>query len=271
METIMKPTKNSSPKDSKIYLIGSGIASLASATYLIKDAGVPGENIHILEQDDIAGGACDGAGSAEEGYVVRGGRMHEKHYECYWDLLSNIPSYDDPNISVKDESFDFNSRFVSNAQARLLKQGKKVDVSTYGLSLQDQAELIKLTFVSERSLGNKRIEDWFNQAFFDTNFWLIWTSMFAFQKWSSLAEMRRYMKRFIHLVDGLYRIGGIMRTKYNQYHSVILPIQRYLEQRETNEKINRFSGKILEKPCPCVEACCICRSKRDNGCVNRIH
>jgi len=227
----MKAGKKNIVKDSKVYLIGSGIASLASATYLIKDAGVQGNNIHILEQDDIAGGALDGAGNSETGYVVRGGRMHEEHYVCYWDLLSNIPSCDDPDVSVKDESFEFNSRFVSNAQARLLKAGKKIDVTSFGLSLRDQADLLKLTFSSEHSLGNKRIEDWFHQDFFSTNFWSIWTSMFAFQKWSSLAEMRRYMKRFIHLVDGLHKLGGVMRTKYNQYHSVVVPMQRYLQDK----------------------------------------
>ena len=226
---IKKQTKNL--KDSKVYLIGGGIASLASAVYLVKDAGVSGRNIHVLEQDDIVGGACDGAGDAEAGFVVRGGRMHEAHYECYWDLLSNIPSYEDPNVSVRDESFEFNARFVSNAQARLLKDGKKIDVSSFGLSIKDQMNLVKLTFVSEKSLGNKRIEDWFEQEFFETNFWYIWTSMFAFQKWSSVAEMRRYMKRFIHLVAGLPKLGGVMRTKYNQYHSVVIPLQRYLKKR----------------------------------------
>jgi oleate hydratase len=70
-----------------VYLIGSGIASLASAVYLEKDAGVPGENIHILEKDNIAGGALDGIGDTEKGFVVRGGRMHEMHYECYWEWL----------------------------------------------------------------------------------------------------------------------------------------------------------------------------------------
>jgi len=235
---VMKPEKNKDPKDSQVYLIGSGIASLASATYLIKDAKLPGENIHILEQDDIAGGACDGAGNTEEGYVVRGGRMHEEHYVCYWDLLSNIPSYDDPNVSVTDESFEFNSRFVSHAQARLLKDGKKIDVSTYGLSLSDQADLVKLTFISEYFLDNKRIEDWFSQGFFETNFWHIWTTMFAFQKWSSVAEMRRYMKRFIHMVDGLHQLGGVMRTKYNQYHSVILPMQKYLQDKGVHFDMN---------------------------------
>jgi oleate hydratase len=228
----MKAEKNKNPKDSKVYLIGSGIASLASAVYLIKDVGMPGKNIVILEKDQIYGGACDGSGNPDEGYIVRGGRMHEMHYACYWDLLSYIPSLEDPNISVRDESFDFNKRFVSNAQARLLKDGKKLDVSSYGLNLKQQMELLNLTFASEKSLGNKRIEDWFDNEFFTTNFWYIWTSMFAFQKWSSVAEMRRYMKRFIHLVDGLNRLGGVMRTKYNQYDSVVLPLKKYLEEKD---------------------------------------
>ena len=185
----------------------------------------------ILEKDSIAGGATDGAGNPEQGYVVRGGRMHEMHYECYWELLSHIPSLEDPNISVRDESYEFNQRFVSNAQARLLKDGKKLDVSSYGLSFSQQMDFIKLTYVSEESLENKAIEDWFDKDFFETKFWYIWSTMFAFQKYSSLAEMRRYMKRFIHLVDGLPKLGGVMRTKYNQYDSVIRPMKKYLEEK----------------------------------------
>ena len=223
--------KTENLKNSKVYIIGSGIAGLASAVYLLKDAGVVAENIHILEKDSIAGGATDGAGNPEQGYVVRGGRMHEMHYECYWELLSHIPSLEDPNISVRDESYEFNQRFVSNAQARLLKDGKKLDVSSYGLSFSQQMDFIKLTYVSEESLENKAIEDWFDKDFFETKFWYIWSTMFAFQKWSSLAEMRRYMKRFIHLVDGLPKLGGVMRTKYNQYDSVIRPMKKYLEEK----------------------------------------
>lgn len=226
--------KNNDSSDAKVYLIGSGIAALASAVYLIKDARILGKNIYIIEQDKIVGGACDGTGNVENGFVVRGGRMHEAHYVCYWDLLSNIPSYDDPNYTVKDESFAFSQWFVSNAKARLLKAGEKVDVSTFGLSFKHKIDLVKLTLVSERSIEGKKIEDWFDRKFFVTNFWYLWTSMFAFQKWSSLAEMRRYMRRFIHLIDGFNRLGGVMRTKYNQYHSVIVPIQRYLQERGVN-------------------------------------
>ncbi|WP_457746029.1 oleate hydratase [Sulfurimonas sp.] len=224
--------------NTKVYLIGSGIAALASAVYLNKDAGIAGENIYILEKDSVAGGACDGSGDVNEGFLVRGGRMHEAHYACYWDLLSNIPSLEDENISVTEESFAFSKKYVSNAKARLLKDAKKVDLSSYGLSLKQQAKLVELTFVPEIILNNKRIEDWFDQEFFDTNYWYIWSTMFAFQKWSSVAEMRRYMKRFIHLVDGLYKLGGIMRTKYNQYDSVIRPLRRYLEDKGVHFQMN---------------------------------
>ncbi|WP_297441473.1 oleate hydratase [Sulfurimonas sp.] len=225
-------------KDSKVYLIGSGIAALAAAVYLEKDTNILGKNIYILEKDTVLGGSCDGSGDAEKGFLVRGGRMHEKHYECYWDLLSNIPSLEDKNVSVRDESFAFNEKYVSNAKARLLKAGQKIDVSSYGLTLKQQSQLLKLTFAPEFTLDGVRIEDWFDQDFFDTKFWYIWSTMFAFQKWSSVAEMRRYMKRFIHLVDGLYKLGGIMRTKYNQYDSVIRPIKRYLEEKGVHFEID---------------------------------
>ncbi len=218
-------------ENSKIYLVGSGIASLASAYYLIRDAGVNPEHITIFEQDAIMGGALDGSGDVKEGYLIRGGRMHEKEYRCYWDLLSGIPSYDDPNISVTEETMEFNARFVSHAQARLLKNGQKVDLSSYGIPFSQQAKLMELLFMPEHLLDGKRIEDWFDLDFFNTNYWLLFTTMFAFQRWSSVAEMRRYMKRFMHLMPGLKYIGGILRTKYNQYHSVVVPLKRYLEDK----------------------------------------
>ena len=226
----MKRTKNGNPAGSDVYLVGSGIASLASAVYLIQDVGMPGSNIHILEQGKIAGGALDGTGDPEQGFVVRGGRMHEEHFTCYWDLLSRIGSLEDPEFSIRDESFDFSNRFVANAGARLLRDGKILDVSSFEVPVADQARMLKLMFSSERLLGKTRIEDWFSHEFFESNFWLIFTTMFAFQKWSSVVEMKRYMERFIHLVPGLEKLRGVMRTKYNQYHSVVLPIVDYLRE-----------------------------------------
>jgi oleate hydratase len=226
----MKRLKNSNPIDSRIYLVGSGISSLASAVYLIQDAGVPATNIHILEQNDIIGGALDGAGKPDQGFVVRGGRMHEEHFVCYWDLLSRVGSLENPDVTIRDESFDFSSRYVANSQARLLRDGEKIDVSSFNVPVADQARMLKLMFASEKSLGKLRIEDWFSHTFFESNFWFIFTTMFAFQKWSSVIEMKRYMERFIHLLPGLEKLQGVMRTKYDQYHSVALPIARCLRE-----------------------------------------
>ena len=218
-------------QDSSVYLVGGGLASLASAFYLIRDTKIKAENIHILEQDDILGGSLDGSGNSERGFLIRGGRMHEAHFVCYWDLLSSIPSFDNPSLSIKDETFQFNNQFVSNAQARLIKHGQVIRDPSFGLSLKQKLDLSRLSLKAESKLDNLRIEDWFDLDFFETNFWYLWTSMFAFQRWSSLIQMRRYMRRFIHLVDGLPHLRGIMRTKYNQYHSVVVPLERYLREK----------------------------------------
>ncbi len=224
------PAKNVNELTS-VYLVGSGIANLASAVYLIEDAGLRPANITLLEQARVTGGALDGSGDPEHGFVIRGGRMHEAKYQCYWDLLSRIPSLENPAISITEETFEFNERFVSHAQARLLKDGKKLDVSSYGVGLKDQGLMLELLFLPETALDGKRIEEWFTHAFFSTVYWYLFTTMFAFQKWSSLAEMRRYMKRFMHLLPGMNHLEGVMRTKYNQYHSVVLPIERWLRER----------------------------------------
>ena len=76
--------------NNKAYFVGSGIASLAGAAFLIRDGLLPGEAIDIFEELKITGGSLDGAGSAEIGYVVRGGRMIEEHYVCTYDLFASI-------------------------------------------------------------------------------------------------------------------------------------------------------------------------------------
>ncbi|MEA3411948.1 MAG: oleate hydratase [Pseudomonadota bacterium] len=217
-------------RKTRAYLVGGGIASLATAVYLIREGRLSGSNIHILEQDSRVGGALDGSGSPEEGYLIRGGRMHEAHFVCAWDLLSGIPTLSNPDQSVTDEVFEFNKKVISDSRSRLLKNGGKMDVSSYGLGKRDQYDMLKLLFHSEEALGATRIEDWFSEEFFDTVFWLLWSTTFAFQRWSSLVEMRRYFVRFIHLLPDFNKLGGIMRTVYNQYDSIILPIQTWLEK-----------------------------------------
>lgn len=214
----------------KAYLIGGGIGSLSAAAFLIRDAHMPGANIHILEQLNVAGGSMDGAGSAEHGYTARGGREIEEHFECFMELYSFIPSLKDPSRSVLDEFREFNLEEPIESHCRLVsRQGQKEDFSKLGLSTAHAMELAKLHLLTEEKLGVATIEQYFSPGFFETNFWFFWASMFAFEKWHSVVEVKRYMERFMHLIGGMNRLAGILHTEYNQYDSLILPLITWLK------------------------------------------
>ncbi|WP_417700718.1 oleate hydratase [Pseudophaeobacter sp.] len=214
------------------HIVGGGIAGLATAVFLIRDAGVAGKSIRIYEQRDVVGGSLDGAGAAESGYVVRGGRMFEDHFACTFDLLDTIPSADDPGLTVSQDIRAFNKMVPGSSNCRLVRDGKPAE-DRYDLTLgaHDIVDINRLLLHSERTLGARKIDEWFRPEFFDSNFWLMWATMFSFQPWHSLIEMRRYLRRFIHLFPGFSRIAGILRTRYNQYDSLIGPIVTWLQDR----------------------------------------
>lgn len=213
------------------YMIGGGIAALAAATHLIRDAGVAGETIRILDDRPRPGGALDGAGDAHWGYLTRGGRMFEPNFANTFDLLSQIPGPDDPEISVTEDILEFNRQVRAASSCRLIAGGRRADMEHLGLSAADILALNRLILTPERTLGARTIGACFERAFFDSNFWIMWSTMFSFQPWHSAVEMRRYLRRFIHLFPGFTRIKGILRTRYNQYDSVIAPLMDWLAAR----------------------------------------
>ena len=215
------------------HIIGGGIAGLAVAVYLIRDAGVGGKNIHIYEQLRVAGGSLDGSGDAESGYMIRGGRMFEEHFACTFDLLDTLPSANDPNLSVTEDIMAFNRMVPGSSNCRLVRDGRPAeDRHDLTLHAQDIVDINRLILQTERSLAGRSIEDWFKPSFFESNFWLMWSTMFSFQPWHALTEMRRYLRRFIHLFPGFTRIAGILRTRFNQYDSLIAPMVTWLQDRD---------------------------------------
>ena len=228
--------------DREVYFIGGGLASLAGAAYLIRDCHFKGENIHIIEGLHILGGSNDGAGSEADGFVCRGGRMlNEETYENFWELFSSIPSLDMPGMSVTEEILNFDHHHPTHAQARLVdKNGKIVDVKSMGFNQADRMALGKLMITPEEKLDDMTIEEWFAHTphFFETNFWYMWQTTFAFQKWSSLFEFKRYMNRMIFEFSRIETLEGVTRTPYNQYESVILPLKAYLDTHQVDFSIN---------------------------------
>ncbi|WP_339620963.1 oleate hydratase [Eubacterium sp.] len=228
--------------DKQVYFVGGGIASLAGAAYLVRDANFKGENIHILEGMDILGGSNDGIGTPEKGFVCRGGRMlNEETYENFWDLFSSIPSLDNPDRDVTTEILNFDHAHPTHARARLIdKDGKILDVYSMGFNNEDRMAMARLLATPEKDLDNLTIEDWFNRTphFFETNFWYMWQTTFAFQKWSSLFELKRYMERMILEFSRIETLEGVTRTPYNQYDSLILPLKAYLKDHGVQFEIN---------------------------------
>ena len=229
----IKPAVPKNIETRKAYLIGGGIGSLASAAFLIRDGHMPGKNIHVIEQLEVFGGSMDGAGMAEQGYSARGGREIEEHFECFMELFSFIPALNDKNKSVLDEFRQLNLEEPIESHCRLVQnQGEKVDFSSLGLSKKNAMELAKLHMMTEEALGATTIGEYFEPGFFETNFWFFWATMFAFEKWHSVVEVKRYMERFMHLIGGMNKLQGILHTEYNQYDSLILPLITWLKEQD---------------------------------------
>jgi oleate hydratase len=214
------------------HIVGGGIAGLATAVFLVRDARIEGKDIRIYEQRDVVGGSLDGSGAADTGYVVRGGRMFEEHFACTFDLLDTIPCTDDPGRTVAEDIRAFSDMVEGSSNCRLVRNGKPAE-DRYDLTLGTQGvvDLNRLLLQPEHALAAQKIDDWFRPDFFDSNFWLMWSTMFSFQPWHSLIEMRRYLRRFMHLFPGFTRIAGILRTRYNQYDSLVDPILVWLRDR----------------------------------------
>lgn len=216
--------------EARFHLIGSGIASLAAAVFLIRDGKIAGRNITIFGDQPKPGGSLEGAGSPETGYIARGGRVLEAHYVCTYDLFSSIPALDGSR-SVTQEIFACNEALKTVSHARLVRQGRRLDSPEYGLTERHRLSLIELALSPESVLGSTGINDHFDKAFFSTDFWAMWATTFAFQPWHSAVEMKRYLMRFVHMMKGFNRLQGIMRTTYNQYDSMVRPLAKWLDEK----------------------------------------
>lgn len=217
------------PSERSVLIVGAGIAGLASAVYLVRDGGVPGRDIRILEAGR-PGGSLDAAGSAAQGYSMRGSRMFGPAYLLTYELLDAIPSLDDPAKSVAQDTFEFWQATAWYDRARLVERGGRIaDPTHWALHNRDRADLAKLMLRDDAEIEGKRIEECFAASFLESNFWLMWSSMFGFETWHSAEELRRYLLRFLRLFPDLETMQIIQSTRYNGHDSIVRPMVRWLE------------------------------------------
>lgn len=230
-EAFAHPKKPEGVDHKSAYIIGTGLAALSAACYLVRDGQMKGERIHIFEKDPIPGGACDGFEYPGVGYVMRGGREMDNHFEVMWDLFHSIPSIETEGVSVLDEYYWLNKEDPNYSLCRAtVNRGQDAHINKkFAVSDKAQMEIMRLFFTPDEELYDKRIDEYFDDEVFDSNFWLYWRTMFAFENWHSALEMKRYIKRYIHHIGGLPDFTALRFTKYNQYESMILPMVKYLE------------------------------------------
>ena len=230
-EAFSIPKKPEGVDAKSAYLIGSGLAALSAACFLVRDGQMKGEHVHILEKDPIPGGACDGYKYQDIGYVMRGGREMDNHFECMWDLFRSIPSIEDENYTVLDEYYWLNKADPNYSLCRAtVNRGQDAHTDgKFGLSDKGAMEILQLFMTPDEKLYDKKITDFFDDDVLNTNFWMYWRTMFAFENWHSALEMKRYLQRYIHHIGGLPDFTALRFTRYNQYESMILPMVKYLE------------------------------------------
>lgn len=230
-EAFAHPEKPKDADKKSAYIIGTGLAGLSAAFYLVRDGQVKGEKIHLLEKLELAGGSCDGRRDITKGFYMRGGREMDNHFEVMWDMFRDVPSIENPEVSVLDEYYWLNKHDPNYSLCRATVDcGKDAHTDKkFALDKESALALSKLFMTPEKALEDKKISDVLPDSFWNTNFWLYWQTMFAFQRWSSALEMKRYLCRYVHHIDGLPDFSALRFTKYNQYESMILPLVKYLE------------------------------------------
>ena len=249
-EAFATPKKPEGIEKKSAYIVGTGLAGLAAACFLVRDAQMPCDHITLFEHLPLAGGSCDGIYDATKGFIMRGGREMDNHFECMWDLFRSIPSIVNPGETIFSEYYALNKEDPNFSLCRVTeKQGQDAHSDRkYALTPGAGMQLLKLFMTPNKDLEDATIDDVFDDEFYATNFWIYWQTMFAFEKWHSALEMKLYLQRFIHHIDGLPDLSALRFTRYNQYESMILPMCKYLT--DHGAKIE-FDTTVTNVVCDC--------------------
>ena len=219
----------------KAHIVGGGFAGLSAAALLIEHADMAGPDITIYEADDKLGGGFFLDGDPKRGYNLPGS-IFDKHFHCALDLLAKIPTQDYPNINVAEQFLTFNHEHPFDDQTHIVDRGlqRVHNPLRYGLTLGDGLTLAKLSLTSEASLDGQLIKDWFSPRFFQTEFWLLWSTEMGSLPQHTIIEFRRYLNRFVYLFPDLSSMAHVFRSQFNQHEAFIKPLVAWLEKKHVN-------------------------------------
>ena len=219
-----------------VHIVGSGIAGLAAAVYLIQDAKVDGRDITIYDAEKDVGGAMAAGsqspyGSPATGYVRPAARILDREYRCTRELLDRFYPIQNPTRTIEDEIVEFNDSRPYHDTTRLLKSsGEVVSSRHFGVSFRDRVNMLKLLLTPEHRLEGKAASEFFTPKFFHSEFWLNWSTIMGPLPQHSAVELKRYFLRFLHVLPELASMASVWRMPLNQYDAVVAPIHDWLKR-----------------------------------------
>ncbi|KAF7155548.1 hypothetical protein CNMCM6106_004694 [Aspergillus hiratsukae] len=249
--SIPDPSTTGHPGSLDVWILGSGMAALTAAVYLIREAKVPPSRIHIREAASQAGAESVGKGDAELGYYYRAGCIPPVCGSQMEEVLTLVPS-ERPGKTVWDDIQEYFQEHVPKeaSRTRFLARRKngleRIDGRRLHLGLKDRMDLFRLSAKTESALGRSRIREHFSEGFFRTNYWLVLATMFGFLPCHSAVEFHRFIQHYPHETKTHPR--PLDRVRFNLHDAVVVPIARFLQAQGVDFRFNTITTDIIVEP-----------------------
>ena len=163
---------------------------------------------------------------------MRGGREMDNHFEVMWDTFRDVPSIETPGVSVLDEYYWLNKHDPNYSLCRAtVNRGEDAHTDKkFALDKESRHGPFQAVHYTRKRIWRiKRSPKSCPKASGARTSGSTGRPCSPSKRWSSALEMKRYLCRYVHHIDGLPDFSALRFTKYNQYESMILPLVKYLE------------------------------------------
>lgn len=220
--------------EDRFVLVGGGIAALAAAVFLIRDGGVRGDRIRIIEGGDRPGGALRSGHVPRHpalylGNAIRG--MDEQESACMEDLLGSVPTLRDPGTTLLDDLHTVERETPIEPKARLIGADGCAVSPDLCLDPSERAAVTALLERQDAELAARRIDEVLPARLFASDFWILWTTTFRLRPGSSALDLKNSLRRHLRELPSLPELGGLRRTRRSVYESIVRPLQLWLQRK----------------------------------------
>ena len=215
----------------RFLLVGGGIAALAAAVFLIRDAGITGRRIRIFEAADRPGGALASGRVPDHpelylGTAARG--IDENTYSCLWDLLGSVPTVADRGLSLSEDIGAAEQEQRIDAKARLIDAEHRIVAPDLRLDAADRAALSALLTRPESELAASRVDQVLPAHLLAADFWILWATTFRLRSGSSALDLKHSLLSHLPDLRELATLSWLHRTRRSEYESIIRPVHQWL-------------------------------------------